>query len=364
MPVATTNAQSKVLPPGIYCPTVSFFKPTAEQELDLDTHVKHMEFLARSGIAGVVVQGSTAEAVALDYEERKTLIRTAKEAWRRVGNQGPIIAGTVGAQSSREALKMCRDAHDAGANFALVLPPSYYPAAMTPDAIQTFFEELASASPIPIIIYSYPGVCSGIQMDTDLICRLARHPNIVGVKHTDHDVGRIARETAFAKKNDFGSPFTILGGATDYLLGALAVGGQGAITGMANVAPRVCAKAFELASSGKVEEALEFAGLISQAEWGMGKGAILGTKYMVVWANGYPPTAALARKPLALCPESTKEHIRAVGSEIVEMERRLESQGWAGSGPSNSADSATSKSNGVRKGNGVINGVREAIGVL
>ncbi|OCF32851.1 dihydrodipicolinate synthetase [Kwoniella heveanensis BCC8398] len=361
MPIATS--QPKVLPPGIYCPTVTFFQPTPEQGLDLDTHVKHMEFLARSGIAGVVVQGSTAEAVALDYEERKTLIRTAKEAWRRVGNTGPIIAGTVGAQSSREALKMCRDAHEAGADFALVLPPSYYPSAMTPDAIQAFFEELASASPIPIIIYSYPGVCSGIQMDTDLICKLARHPNIVGVKHTDHDVGRIARETAFAKKNDFGSPFTILGGATDYLLGALAVGGKGAITGMTNVAPRVCAKAFELASAGRVEEALEFAGLISQAEWGMGKGAILGTKYMVAWANNYPLTAALARKPLALCPESTKEHVRAVGAEIVEMERQLEAQGWTGGSDSGSK---IAQSDGPKKanGNGIVNGVKEAIGVL
>ncbi|WVR05730.1 hypothetical protein IAU60_002755 [Kwoniella sp. DSM 27419] len=359
MPIATTAP--KTLPAGIYCPTVTFFQPTAEQELDVDTHVKHMEFLARSGIAGVVVQGSTAEAVTLDHEERKTLIRTAKEAFRSVGNQGPIIAGTVGAQSSREALKLCRDAADAGADFALVLPPSYYPAAMTPDAIQTFFEELASASPIPIIIYSYPGVCSGIQMDTDLICRLARHPNIVGVKHTDHDVGRIARETAFAKANDFGSPFTILGGATDYLLGAMAVGGQGAITGMANVAPRVCAKAFELAKAGRQQEALGFAGAISQAEWGMGKGAILGTKYMVAWANGYAPTAALARKPLALCPESTKQHVQAVGADIIAMERQLESEGWAGAAMRGEEISVAAKK---ANGNGLLTGVKQAVGAL
>ncbi|KAK8865827.1 hypothetical protein IAR55_000975 [Kwoniella newhampshirensis] len=345
MPIATTSP--KILPPGIYCPTVSFFQPTPEQDLDIETHIKHMEFLAKSGIAGVVVQGSTAEAVTLDRDERKTLITTAKEAFKRCGNNGSIIAGTVGAQSTREAIRLCDDAAEAGADFALVLPPSYYPAAMPADAIQTFFEELADISPIPIIIYSYPGVCSGINLDTDLICRLARHPNIAGVKHTDHDVGRIARETAFAKAHAFGSPFTILGGATDYLLGALAVGGQGAITGMANVAPRVCARAFELAQAGKHEEALEYAGAISVAEWGMGKGAILGTKYMVTWANKYPATAALARKPLALCPESTKEHVRSVGAEIVALERSLEHQGWAGAAIQNTNDSSLKKSNGV-----------------
>ncbi|WVQ71040.1 hypothetical protein IAR50_000565 [Cryptococcus sp. DSM 104548] len=328
MPVPTTSP--KILPPGIYCPTVTFFQPTAEQELDIDQHVKHMEFLAKSGIAGVVLQGSTAEAVALDDEERKTLIRVAKETFRGLGHNGAIIAGTVGAQSSRQALKLTKDAAEAGADFSLVLPPSYYPGVMTPDAIQAFYEELADAAPIPIIIYSYPGVCSGINMDTDLICRLARHPNIAGVKHTDHDVGRIARETAASKKNAFGSPFTILGGATDYLLGALAVGGQGAITGMANVAPRVCAKAFELAQAGKHEEALELAGAISTAEWGMGKGAILGTKYMITWGNGYKSYTAIARKPLPLVPDATKGHVHSVGEEVVALERQLEAQGWAG----------------------------------
>ncbi|OXG52197.1 dihydrodipicolinate synthetase family protein [Cryptococcus neoformans] len=356
MPAATISP--KTLPPGVYCPTITFFEPTAEQNLDVETHVKHMEFLAKSGLAGVVVQGSTAEAVTLDDEERKTLIRTAKEAFKRCGNHGPVIAGTVGAQSSRQALKLCQDAAEAGADFALVLPPSYYPAAMSADAIQSFFEELASTSPIPIIIYSYPGVCSGINMDTDLICRLARHPNIVGVKHTDHDVGRIARETAQSLSNAFGSPFTILGGASDYLLGTVAVGGQGAITGMANVAPRVCVKAFELARAGRYEEALQYARVISTAEWGMGKGAILGTKYMTAWANDYAPTAALARKPLPLCPESTKQHVRAVGTEIVALERSLEQQGWAGAAMRGETQSekvlAASK-----KINGIANGAEE-----
>ena len=139
---------------------------------------------------------------------------------------------------------------------------------------------MADASPVPVIIYSYPGVCSGINIDTDLILRLASHPNIAGIKHTDHDIGKISREAAaLASLPQLShTNFTILGGASDYLLGALSVGGKGAITGMANVAPRVCAKAYELHMAGKSSEALKFGGLISRAEWAMGKGAILGTK--------------------------------------------------------------------------------------
>lgn len=68
MPMSTSTP--KALPGGIYCPTVTFFLDNAEQELDIPTHSRHMEFLARSGINGVVVQGSTGEAVALNRDER------------------------------------------------------------------------------------------------------------------------------------------------------------------------------------------------------------------------------------------------------------------------------------------------------
>ena len=76
--------------------------------------------------------------------------------------------------------------------------------------------------------------------------------------------------------------FTILGGATDYLLGTLAVGGHGAITGMANVTPRTVAKVYEMGSTGRVAEALELAGMISRAEYSLGKGGLLGGKVIVL----------------------------------------------------------------------------------
>jgi hypothetical protein len=65
IPPATPSA----LPHGIYCPTVSFFRPTAEQELDTETFAQHVEFLAKSGLQGIVIGGSNGEAVALDREE-------------------------------------------------------------------------------------------------------------------------------------------------------------------------------------------------------------------------------------------------------------------------------------------------------
>lgn len=130
-------------------------------------------------------------------------------------------------------------------------------------------------------------------MDTDLVGRLAQYRNIAGIKHTDHEVGRIAREAAVVAKStgcksaddwnlvaeaDPEASFTVLGGASDYLIGTLSVGGKGAITGMANITPRVLVKVYDLFQAGEREQALELAGVVSRSEWAIGKGGILGTK--------------------------------------------------------------------------------------
>lgn len=143
-------------------------------------------------------------------------IKIAAQVFKQHAPQGTIVAGTAAAQTTREAIQRTREAAAAGAEFALVLPPSYYPGALTPAAIQSFYEDVsvrptpkarhtdvqvADASPIPLIIYSYPAVSSGIVMDTDLVGRLAQHRNIAGIKHTDHEVGRIAREAAVVAKS-------------------------------------------------------------------------------------------------------------------------------------------------------------------
>jgi hypothetical protein len=76
-----TNGASprpKKLSPGVYCPTVTFFKPTPAQELDLELNAQHFEKLARAGLHGIVVQGSTAEAVSLTPEERKQVSTKAE----------------------------------------------------------------------------------------------------------------------------------------------------------------------------------------------------------------------------------------------------------------------------------------------
>lgn len=143
------------------------------------------------------------------------------------------------------------------------------------------------------------------------------------------------------------APFTVLAGASDNLLGSTAHGAQGAITGLSNLAPRVCLKVFEMASDGKYDEARSLASEISRAEWTLIKGNILGTKvsrkhpvdkgqgadlgqYATVWANGYSPQSALCRRPLPEVPGTTKEHVEAECKDLIALERRLEKEGYVG----------------------------------
>lgn len=130
----------------------------------------------------------------------------------------------------------------AEADYALVLVPSYFHFAMTTDAINEFFLEVADRSPIPIVIYNFPGVVSGLDVNSGMLDRLGEHPNIVAVKLTCGGIAKVARVSAkfgaFNGQDDEGT-FRALAGQSDWLVPALAAGGAGCITGLANLYPRV-----------------------------------------------------------------------------------------------------------------------------
>lgn len=154
-----------------------------------------------------------------------------------------------------------------------------------------------------MLIYSYPGVSGGLEITSDVFAALAKHPNIVGVKQTDHLVGKMARNVWLNRKEEF----MVFAGGTDYLIGGLAVGGHGAITGMANVTPRLVIKLMKLYEEGEKEEALELQGQISAAEWAILTGGVPAFKVCLY--------AAVTRTPQSHCiPVLTDLNSRLIGS--------------------------------------------------
>jgi 4-hydroxy-2-oxoglutarate aldolase len=151
---STIAAKSKQLPPGVYVPVVSLFKNTPRQEIDLDAAYKHFSHLLRGGVHGIVLAGTNAEAVLLSPSERQELIRVARKAATDLGVLNyPLVAGISG-QSTNESIQLAEDAAQAGAGWALLLPPSYWAKAVTKDVVLSFYREVADLSPIPVVIYS------------------------------------------------------------------------------------------------------------------------------------------------------------------------------------------------------------------
>ncbi len=236
----------QMLPGGIYPPLPTFFD--ANEELDLITLRRHVERLQETGIAGYVLMGSNGEAVHLTSDERATLIATVREI---IGddNSTPLIAG-CGDASTRATIAHCRVVAQHGADFALVLPPSYYKANMDTRALIAHYERVADHSPLPILIYNMPGNTAGIDLDAATICSLAEHPNIVGVKDSAGNLAKLAHIVASVP-----STFHVFAGNAGYILPALVVGAVGAVAALANVFPDEVCDVQALFEAEQLEEA-------------------------------------------------------------------------------------------------------------
>lgn len=182
----TTNGNSRTpLRHGIYAPTMTFFDPETE-ELDIPTIKKHAVRLAKAGLVGLVTMGSNGEAVHMTREEKIAVTKATREALDEAGFKDvPVIAG-ASENSIRGAVDLCKEASAAGAEYALILPPAYYRAQVNETMIFEFYTSVAEQSPIPIMLYNYPGAVSGVDMDSDFMIRLAEATNgkVCGAKFT------------------------------------------------------------------------------------------------------------------------------------------------------------------------------------
>ncbi|PGH01614.1 hypothetical protein AJ79_07862 [Helicocarpus griseus UAMH5409] len=301
---------------GIYVPTVCFFEKETEN-LDVQTIGKHAIRLAQAGVTGLAVHGSNGEAVHLSNEERLSAIEATRKALDSCGFPNmPLIVG-CSAQSTRETVKLCNQAYAAGADYALVLAASYYKALLQSDSILQFYRDVADASPLPIIIYNYPAAVSGLDLDSDTLITLSRHPNIVGCKFTCGNTGKINRVAAAQEEP---AQFLCFGGSGDFTLQTLVGGGSGIIGGIGNVAPKTCVRVMDLYSQGKLKEASRVQDILARGDWAAIQGGVVGIKSAMETHLGY---GGFARKPLPR-PTGVMTETYAKGfKELVDFERTL-----------------------------------------
>lgn len=295
----SSNGTSHVVPlrPGLYAPILTIFDPVTE-EVDLDAQRKHTIRLAEGGLVGLVAMGSNGEAVHLTHSERNAIIKAMRSALDEGGYKDVSLIAGCTAQSVRETVEMCKEAAEAGAGQALILPPCYFRFAMTDEVIYQFFKEVADQSPIGIMMYNYPGAVAGIDMNSDLMIRIASHPNVVGAKFTCGNTGKLTRVAAAtgamtAKSN--GKGFLATGGLADMTIQTAVSGGSGIIAGSANVFPKLCTKVWDLWAEGKYEEAMEMQVLVAKADFVLAVSVVPATKATLEHYFGY---GGNPRKPL------------------------------------------------------------------
>ncbi|KAI1394310.1 aldolase [Hypoxylon trugodes] len=238
-------------PPGIYVPVPTFFAsrkaanydPVASP-VDIDTQIAHSLYLARAGIKGLVILGSTGEAVHLTNAERSQVLSGVRQAFEREGfTDYPIIAGTA-TQNVEETIEQLRGAKEAGAQYGLCLVPGYFAGASTQEGVVAWFNAVADRSPIPVMIYHYPSVSNNVKVVPSTFVTLSKHPNIVGCKLSHGDVSYHAQIASNPSIDH--SHFATFTGLGQQLLPVVSVGAAGAIDGCAGFFPKTVVKLYEL----------------------------------------------------------------------------------------------------------------------
>lgn len=310
------------LRPGIYSPVMTFFDPDTE-DVDYATTRKHVVRLAEAGLEGIVTMGSNGEAVHLNREEKFNITKEARAALDEAGFRHiPIMVG-ASEQSIRGTIELCREAAAAGGEYVLLVPPSYYRYAMDEEALTTYYTTVADGSPLPVVIYNYPGAVAGIDMDSDLLIKLAKHPNIVGTKFTCGNTGKLTRVALAANALSIkgaGSGYMAFGGMADFTVQTAVSGGSGIIAGGANVIPKTCVKVWKLCEEGEFDEAMRLQQILSKGDWVMTKAAIPGTKSAIQSYYGY---GGYPRRPLKRLSQEKVEMIREGIREVMELEQSL-----------------------------------------
>lgn len=218
--------------------------PFQKGEVDWKSLDDLIEFQIDQGSHGLVICGTTAESPTMSHDEHKAIVKRAVDV---VKGRVPVIAGT-GSNSTREALELTAEAHNDGADAALIVTPYYNKP--TQEGLYEHFRTLATDVNIPILIYNIPGRCV-IDMTVDTMARLSQFSNIIGVKDATGDLERVQQT-----KKAIGPGFCQLTGEDANTYEFLKLGGHGAVSVSSNVAPSQCAALHNSWNAGDKNEAL------------------------------------------------------------------------------------------------------------
>jgi 4-hydroxy-2-oxoglutarate aldolase len=230
---------------GIFPPVATPFQRSGG--VDERRFRDNLQRYSGTGLAGIVIAGSTGEAPYLSQSERLRLVEIAREIIRP---PELLIAGT-GLESTAETLRLSREAIARGADALLVLTPNYYKSRMDSAVQIAHYRTLGDKLRRPILVYRIPQF-TGIHLDVETIATLSHHPNIVGIKDSAGEI-KFVRSLLRAVTPGF----RVLVGSVEILLESLRAGAAGAVLAQADFAPDLCLGVFETFRSGQLKSAAQ-----------------------------------------------------------------------------------------------------------
>jgi 4-hydroxy-2-oxoglutarate aldolase len=288
---------------GIFAPLITPFE--ADGNVALGQVRDNVALYNKTKLAGYVPNGSTSESVLLRWEE-------VYKVWEAVRDSAApekiLIAGT-GAESTAETIEHTNRAAKIGYAVALVRTPSFYKPSINDHMLAEHYLRVADASRIPVMVYSVP-VFTHVTVGAALIERVAKHPNIVGLKDSSGDIAGVSAIVAAAPKE-----FQTLTGSASTLYEALQAGAVGAILGLADAFPDLCAEIYEAAGAGDRAKAQTLAQrLVVPSKMLLMDYGIAGLKYAMERLGFY---GGLPRPPLLAVSDAGKVEIEAMLANLI-----------------------------------------------
>ena len=349
---------------GIFPPITTPFYPDGRVYYKkLEANVAHY---SKTPISGIVVQGSTGEAILLSDEERREVLKISIQA---AAAEKVMIAG-CGIESAIETLRLTEYAAELGYDAAMIRTPHYYKGQMKRAENQlAFYRTVADRSPLPIIIYNFPQA-TGYDMPAEVVIELAEHKNIISIKESSGAIDKVAlmvektrhvRRTATVterfeavtgrmlknartasataggvisaeslgaqkpsssavevvgnmktRQKEVG--FQVMVGSADKLFASLEVGAVGAILAFADAAPTACYEILAAYKDGDKKLAQEKqARIATAAQQIVGEFSIPAVKY-AMGLNGY--YGGMPRLPLLPLTADTKAEVERLMANI------------------------------------------------
>lgn len=238
---------AKTIPQGIIDVPVTPF--TADNEINLDTFGRVIDFLLRHNASSLCINLHLAESLNLTLDERKLLAKTAVEV---TAGRVPVIVH-VSTPGTDQAVDLARHAERIGADCVIAIAPYYWKPSQ--DALYEHFCAIISATELPFIAYSSPTIMDGIGISPETLVRLMeRFPRFVGLKEASHnwekylELGRAARKI----RPDFA-----LFVGTEWMIPCLILGGTACMSVFGGIAPRFVRALYEATTNGELRDALK-----------------------------------------------------------------------------------------------------------